>query len=252
MLLPNFQLKDEKQINRVKSLSKSGNAKKDQVASSVPPTNKDSISASSFPVSADVEDVYEQHQELKAIETGRKFVDKENLSYNPSESNKQPSSFPSNYPFNGREDVGVTSGTIERQRVDKQNFGGSTSQLNLSSYPQNSVDTEERVQKVSPPRRKTQRDEKSEKLGNWLKKDGSGSDFSTTSYKQQSMSSFTSNNIGSRKHEPEQPPPDGNIKELLEVGYKLRLFIRLVIALQLSQCGLNLFILFCLFRRKRP
>ncbi|PSR85118.1 Kinesin-like protein [Actinidia chinensis var. chinensis] len=202
--------------DRVKSLSKSGNAKKDQVTSSVPPTNKDSISASSFPVSADVEDVYEQHQELKAIETGRKFVDKENLSYNPSESNKQPSSFPSNYAFNGREDVGVTSGTIERQRVDKQNFGGSTSQLYSSSYPQNSVDTEERVQKVSPPRRKAQRDEKSEKLGNWLKTDGSGSDFSTTSYKQQSMSNFTSNNVGSRQHEPEQPPTDGNIKEILE------------------------------------
>ncbi|CAL5337863.1 unnamed protein product [Camellia sinensis] len=204
--------------DRVKSLSKSGNPKKDQVASLLPPPNKESISASSFPVSADVEDVYEQHQEVKVVDTGgRRVVEKENPSYNPSESNKQPSTFPSNYPFGEREDGGVTFGTVERERVDKQNFGGLTSQkMHSSSYLQNSVDTEERVQKVSPPRRKAHRDEKSEKPGNWLKKDGCGSDPSATSYKQQSTSNFTSSNVGSRQNEPEPPPPDRNINEILE------------------------------------
>ncbi|KAF5944680.1 hypothetical protein HYC85_018757 [Camellia sinensis] len=204
--------------DRVKSLSKSGNPKKDQVASLLPPPNKESISASSFPVSADVEDVYEQHQEVKVVDTGgRRVVEKENPSYNPSESNKQPSTFPSNYPFGEREDSGVTFGTVERERVDKQNFGGLTSQkMHSSSYLQNSVDTEERVQKVSPPRRKAHRDEKSEKPGNWLKKDGCGSDPSATSYKQQSTSNFTSSNVGSRQNEPEPPPPDRNINEILE------------------------------------
>ncbi|CAL5393260.1 unnamed protein product [Camellia sinensis] len=204
--------------DRVKSLSKSGNPKKDQVASLLPPPNKESISASSFPVSADVEDVYEQHQEVKVVDTGgRRVVEKENPSYNPSESNKQPSTSPSNYPFGEREDGGVTFGTVERERVDKQNFVGLTSQkMHSSSYLQNSVDTEERVQKVSPPRRKAHRDEKSEKPGNWLKKDGCGSDPSATSYKQQSTSNFTSSNVGSRQNEPEPPPPDRNINEILE------------------------------------
>ncbi|CAL5346942.1 unnamed protein product [Camellia sinensis] len=207
--------KDDHKINRVKSLSKSGNAKKDQVAS-LAPINKESISPSTFPVSADVEDVYEQNQEVK-VDTGRRVVEKENLSYNPVESNKHPSNFPSNYPFNGHEDSsGVTSGAVERERVDKLNSGGSTSQkMYSSSYSQSTGDTEERVQKVSPPRRKSQRDEKPEKPGNWLKKDSSGSDH-FTSYKQQNNSNFTSNNAGSRQYEPELPPPDGNINEILE------------------------------------
>ncbi|XP_057476918.1 kinesin-like protein KIN-13A isoform X2 [Actinidia eriantha] len=200
--------------DRVKSLSKSGNAKKDQVASAFPPANKESMSAPSFPISTDVEDVYEQYQEVKVVDTGRRVVEKDNMPYNPAESNKQPSS---NYPFNGRDDTGVIPSAIEMDRVDKQNFGGSTSQkVYSSSYSQNSVDTEERVQKVSPPRRKAHRDEKSEKLGNWLKNDGSGSDLSATSYKPQNVSNFTSNSVRSRPYEPEPPTPDGNINEILE------------------------------------
>lgn len=217
-------------MNRVKSLSKSSNTKKDQVVSSLPPSNKDSISASSIPVPADVEDDYEQYQEVKVVDTGRRVAEKEYESY------KQTSS---NYYFNSREDSGVTSGPVERERVDKPNFGFSTSQktqtgpaerervdkpnfgfptsqkTQTSSYLQNSVDTEEKVQKVSPPRRKL----RDEKLGNWLKNDGAGSDLSTTGYKQQNMSNFASNSLGSRPYEPEPPSPDGNINEILEVGY---------------------------------
>uniref|UniRef100_A0A5B7AI82 Kinesin-like protein n=1 Tax=Davidia involucrata TaxID=16924 RepID=A0A5B7AI82_DAVIN len=204
--------------DRVKSLSKSGNVKKDQVSSSLPPFNKESSSVSSFPVSADMEDVHEQHQEVKVVDTGRKVVEKEDPSYNPVDLDKQPSTFPSNYPFNGREESRVTSGAMERDRVDgKNNFGGSTSQKAYSSlYLQNSVDTEEKEKKVSPPRRKTYRDEKSEKLGNWLKKDGSGSDPSATSYKLQNTSNSNTNNVGSRQYEPEPPSHDGNINEILE------------------------------------
>ncbi|GFZ13993.1 P-loop containing nucleoside triphosphate hydrolases superfamily protein [Actinidia rufa] len=136
--------------NRLKVFQKAENAKKDQVASAFPPANKESMSAPSFPISTDVEDVYEQYQEVKVVDTGRRVVEKDNMPYNPAESNKQPSS---NYPFNWARRYWV--------------------------------DTEERVQKVSPPRRKAHRDEKSEKLGNWLKNDGSGSDLSATSYKPQ-------------------------------------------------------------------
>ncbi|KAL6989952.1 Kinesin-like protein KIN-13A [Sarracenia purpurea var. burkii] len=199
--------------DRVKSLSKTGNAKKDQIASSLAPATKESVSALSFPISVDPVDSYES-QEVKVVGTVKRVVEKDNLSYNPAESNKQLSS---NYPFNGCEDGGVTFGAIERERVDKQNLGGSTSQnVYSSSFLQNSVDTEERVQKVSPPRRKAHRDEKSEKLGNWLKNDGTGSDISATSYKQQNMSNFTGNNFGSRQFEPEPPTADGNINEILE------------------------------------
>lgn len=145
-----------------------------------------------------MEDVYEQQEVV--VDTGRRFVEKESM------------------PYNGREDGGMTSLAMERERVDKQNVGGLTSQKNYSSsFSQNAVDTEERVQKVSPPRRKAYRDEKSEKLGNWLKKDGGGSDPSATGYKQQNMSHFTSNSVGSREHEPEPPVPDGDINEILEV-----------------------------------
>ncbi|GFY85097.1 P-loop containing nucleoside triphosphate hydrolases superfamily protein [Actinidia rufa] len=62
--------------DRVKSLSKSGNAKKDQVASSLPPVNKESTSTPSFPISSDVEDVYEQYQEVKVVDAGRRVVEK--------------------------------------------------------------------------------------------------------------------------------------------------------------------------------
>ena len=184
------------------------------------------MSAPSFPVSTDVEDVYVQYQEVKVVDTGRRVVEKDNMSYNPTESNKQPSS---NYSFNERDDSGVIPSPIERDGVDKQNFSVSTSQkMYSSSYSQNSVDTEERVQKVSPPRRKAHRDEKSEKLGNWLKNDGSESDLSATSYKPQNVSNFISNRVRSRPYEPEPPTPDGNINEILEVGYNFTLLVRFI------------------------
>lgn len=180
--------------DRVKSLSRSGNPKKDQVASSLPSTAKEFVSTSSVPVPADVEDVYEQQEVV--VDTGRRFVEKEGM------------------PHNGREDGGMIGLALERE---KQNFGGLTSQKNYSSsFSQNAFDTEERVQKVSPPRRKAHRDEKSEKPGNWPKKDGSGSEPSTTGYKQQNMSHLTSNSVGSREYEPEAPVPDGDINEILE------------------------------------
>ncbi|XAR57078.1 Plus-end-directed kinesin ATPase [Bertholletia excelsa] len=202
--------------DRVKSLSRSGNMKKDQGNGPVPSTSKESVLTSSFPASAEMEDVYEQDQEPKVADTGRKVVEKDSISYNPSDSNKQSFSFQSNYPFNGRDDSGMASGAIEKDRLDKQNLGGSTSQKSYSSlYSQNAVDAEERVQKVSPPRRKSNRDEKSEKPGNWSKKDVAGSDLST-SYKQQNSSSIASNNVVSKQHESEYPLPDGNINEILE------------------------------------
>ena len=77
------------------------------------------------------------------------------------------------------------------------------------------VDTEEKVQKVSPPRRKTFRDDKPDKL---LRKDGTGFDQSNTPNQQQNTTH--TNNITHGQLETEAPL-DGNNNEILEVGYKL-------------------------------
>ncbi|KAF9673288.1 hypothetical protein SADUNF_Sadunf10G0008600 [Salix dunnii] len=199
--------------DRVKSLSKSGNARKDQAGSSLPPTNKDASSTSSLPVSVDVDDVYQQ-QEVKVM--GRRVVEKETSSYNPTaDYDKQPSSFPSGFSLNEREENGLSSDMADKERFESSSsFGSLASQKVNSSYTHHSADTEEKVPKVSPPRRKISREEKSEKNGNWLKKDGSGPDPPTTNSKQQNTGNYSASNTGSRQYEPD--PPVGNINAILE------------------------------------
>ncbi|XVF66216.1 hypothetical protein PTKIN_Ptkin10aG0017600 [Pterospermum kingtungense] len=200
--------------DRVKSLSKSGNPKKDQAVNSLPPSNKDAFSASSLSATADVEDVYEQQPEVKVVDTGRRVVEKD---VHTVDFDKQPSTFTSSYPFNGREESGMASGPTDRERFEMNNsYGGPSSQRVYSSNSQNSADTEEKVQKVSPPRRKTTREEKSEKIGNWAKKDGGGSDSSITNSRQaNAVNHNTTNNVGHRKYDPD-PSTDGNINAILE------------------------------------
>ncbi|KAJ9154508.1 hypothetical protein P3X46_027832 [Hevea brasiliensis] len=202
--------------DRVKSLSKSGNPRKDQNANSLPPTNKDVSSASSLPIFSDVDDVYEQQQEVKAVDTGRRVVEKETFSYNPTtDFDKHSPSFTSSYPLNGLDESG-SSGLVDKEWIEINNsYGGSTSQKVHSSYFQNSVDTEEKMQKVSPPPRKGSREEKLENLGNWLKKDNGGSDLPSTNSRHQSTGNYTANNTGSRHYDPD-PPSDGNINAILE------------------------------------
>ncbi|XP_022760573.1 kinesin-like protein KIN-13A isoform X2 [Durio zibethinus] len=199
--------------DRVKSLSKSGNPKKDQAVNSLPPSNKDASSASSLSATAGVEDVYETQQEVKVVDTGPRVVEKDVYTV---DFEKQPSTFLSSYPFNGREESEMASGPVDRERFEvNNNYGGSTSQRVYSSNSQNSADTEERLQKVSPPRKKVTREEKSEKMGNRAKKDGGGSDLSTTNSRQANAVNYNSTNNGHRKYDPE-PPTDENINAILE------------------------------------
>ncbi|KAL3508105.1 hypothetical protein ACH5RR_033487 [Cinchona calisaya] len=221
--------------DRVKSLSKSGNTKKDQGSSSVPPpSTKESSSAPFSSSSADVED-----QESKAVDTNRRVVEKEYTSYNSlSDLDKQPSSFTYNY-TSGREESTTTSSAPEKEKLDmKSSYVGSTSQkINSTPHSQNSADTEEKVQKTSPPRRKaylqysadteekvqkvsppcrkTNRDEKPEKLGNWPRKDYPNSELSS-GYKKQNVNSSDTNGVGSKQYEPEPPPREDSINEILE------------------------------------
>lgn len=176
-------------MNRVKSLSKSGNPRKDQVPNPAPQTNKEISSTSSIPASASAEDFNYQRQE-KTMDIGRKFVERENSSYSSAATaaDKQPLSFSSNYLSNGREEKGLPSASLDRERFEPKNSYGDTTSQKMNSYSQ--IDTGEKLQKVSPPRRKGSKDEKSERPANWMKRDANGSDTFTTNSKQQSTGNY--------------------------------------------------------------
>uniref|UniRef100_A0A2P2MI53 Kinesin-13A isoform X2 n=1 Tax=Rhizophora mucronata TaxID=61149 RepID=A0A2P2MI53_RHIMU len=202
--------------DRVKSLSKSGNPRKDQAVNTLPVTNKDVCSASSWPIPTEVDNTYEQQQELKAMDMARRVLEKESSSCSPPENAKQPLSSNPSLPHNGHEESGLASVSIDRELVETNNsYGGPTSKKTHSSYPQNSTDTQEKVKKVSPPHRKGSREEKPEKLGNWLKKDATVPDLSVTNSRQQSTANHKTNITGPLLYE-RDPPSDGNINEILE------------------------------------
>ncbi|CAN4094933.1 unnamed protein product [Withania somnifera] len=201
--------------DRVKSLSKSGNTKKDQTASLIP------SSAPTLAVSAGAGDAYEKPQEYKILDTSRRAMEKESTSYIPSSDFDKPSSrFGSNLTINGWEERGTNSGGMERGWVEVKNTYGIPA--GQKQYPttnlQTSADVVDKVPKVSPPRRKAYRDEKPEKPerpGNWSRKDVASVDSSSTSYRQQSTSTPTKS-AGSRQNEVSSPPRDENINEILE------------------------------------
>ncbi|XP_047945637.1 kinesin-like protein KIN-13A [Salvia hispanica] len=201
--------------DRVKSLSKSGNPRKDQ--SSLLPSNvKESSSATASSAAAEAEDFYEQHQESKLMDTSRRVLEKETSSYNFStEEEKLPSSFSSNFSINGRDESGVVG--MEKERFDVRNsLRGSTSQKTSSAgYTQSSNDVDEKVQKISPPRQKAYRNDRLEKQGLEIRRDFDNMDImSPTSYKQQNINTSNANNPVA-KPEPEQPR-DESINEILE------------------------------------
>ncbi|KAL1334826.1 hypothetical protein HN51_063781 [Arachis hypogaea] len=202
--------------DRVKSLSKSGNPRKDQAPSPVPQTTKEVSSTSSFPASVAAEEVNDQRQEVKTVDTGRRVVEKENSFYSSAAADvdRQPSSFSSSNLFNGREDKSLASVSTDRERVEMKSssYSDSTSQK-MNSNSQNDVN--QKVQKVSPPRRKGTKDEKSERAVNWMKRDANGSDQSTTSSKQQNSGNYNTVTTAPRQSETEASP-DGNINAILE------------------------------------
>nr|XP_029118769.1 kinesin-like protein KIN-13A [Elaeis guineensis] len=200
--------------DRVKSLSKSGNPRKDQATGSLVPSGKESASPSSFPFSVESEDPLEQNQEVKVAELPRKNM--ESFSHNStSEVDRNSSCMMPIYTHNGREENGVTLGSFEMERVDMKSSQSSYGNKIYSSV-QNSFDgqDEEKVPKVSPPRRKISREEKSEKVNYLLRKDGPP-ELPATGRKQQQMFDSTSN-IVSRQYEQEVSCNDGEIDALLE------------------------------------
>ncbi|XP_024004513.1 kinesin-like protein KIN-13A isoform X2 [Eutrema salsugineum] len=208
--------------DRVKSLSKSGNSKKDQTFNSLPPANKDVSLASSQLASNDAEDIFEpSSQEYNVQETGRR-LEKDNYSTSGIEF-KQPTHYPSSYPVNFREESEIPSISMDKGRSDTSNtFGGSTSQRNhsSSSYSQDTSDQEEKVKKVSPPRRKVSREDKPERPQYLSKREViSSSDIhDTKNYRQHNVStSQDTSDAASRQYEKTtEPSLDENIDALLE------------------------------------
>ncbi|CAH8391949.1 unnamed protein product [Eruca vesicaria subsp. sativa] len=206
--------------DRVKSLSKSGNSKKEQTFNSLPPANKDVSLASSFQLASNnADDVFEPPQEYNAQETGRR-VEKDRSYSSSGIEFKQPLNDPSPYPVSIKEESEIPSISMDRGRSDTS---GSTSQrMQSSSYPQDASDQEGKVKKVSPPRRKVSREEKPERHQNLSKRDSiSASDVPATINFRQLNSTTTSQNTSdtsSRQYETiaEPPSPDENISALLE------------------------------------
>ncbi|MED6106488.1 Kinesin-like protein KIN-13A [Stylosanthes scabra] len=201
--------------DRVKSLSKSGNPRKDQAPNPVLQTTKEISSTSSFPTSVDAEEVNDQRQEVKAVDMGRGVVEKENSFYSSAAADvdRQSSSFSSSSIFNGREDKSLASVSTDRERVEmKSSYSDSTSQK-MNSNSQNDVN--QKVQKVSPPRRKGTKDEKPERATNLMKRDANGSDQWSTSSKQQNSGNYNTVATAPRQSETETPS-DGNINAILE------------------------------------
>lgn len=157
-------------MNRVKSLSKSGNPKKDQAPGLLPSTVRESSSAISLPDFIGSEDVPDQIQEKKVSDMGKRVLEKDNFSYSSTaDYEKQQSSLSSNYsingreqtsvlsssyPFNGKEEGGVAYTSSDRERVDSRFGFGASGGHKVQPAAQNSNETVdgERVKKVSPPR----------------------------------------------------------------------------------------------------
>ncbi|KAL9266538.1 Kinesin-like protein [Drosera capensis] len=205
--------------DRVKSLSKTGNVKKDFLSSSGPLVNKDAQSMPSLHLTSDTEDVQDQFPDVRIANLNRRATGKETFSSKPTgDYDRQPTRFPSNKAASETDASSASLSSADKEAVETgPNFGGSTGQRMYSSYASNLADVEEKAQKVSPPRGKvSSRDDRSEQLGNWLKKEGSGSDPPATSYKLQNTSNARTSNNVSKHYEPEPSLHDGSLDALLE------------------------------------
>jgi len=167
--------------DRVKSLSKGGNIKKEQVTMQPVTSGKEST-YNSYPLSGESEEMMEQTQE-RHVDGSRKGIDNFTSNSSMEPERNSFSTIPS-YPHRGKEESSSRSGLSDRERGDlKPSQAGITSKMQSL---QDSVNAQEdvKVTKVSPPRRKANRDEKSERQSNFVKKE-SGPEISRTVLKQQ-------------------------------------------------------------------
>lgn len=205
--------------DRVKGLSKSSNLKKDQSASSLALPPKDSSSSPPLPLE-DAREFSDYNQTVANADVGRRSVDNPQY-YNQSEElGRHPSSLSSSYAFTSREESGFSS-MVENNRVNmREGIAGPVTNQKSTSAAMNSVDpyVDEKVQKVSPTRRKVSREEKPERQTNWIsKEDGKSEAFNAVRKQQQQFKEDpASNNAAPRTKERVQTDYDNDINAILQ------------------------------------
>jgi kinesin family protein 2/24 len=176
----------------------------------------------SYPLSAEGEETMDQIQENRYIDASRKVVEI-NASSSVDPDRNSFSMIPS-YPHRGKEETSSTSALNDRERVDlKSNPIGYSSK---AQSLQNSVNSQEedKVTKVSPPRRKANISEKSERQSNYVKREN-GPELSRIVHKQQLKqqqqqqrpSSTSASQVSSKQSEKESSCDDMEINAILEV-----------------------------------
>ncbi|CAD6272820.1 unnamed protein product [Miscanthus lutarioriparius] len=205
--------------DRVKSLSKGGNTRKEQSTGPTTTSSRESSSAPSYPLPAEAEEVPSQIQDKRPVDTYRKGI--ENFVSNASaEPDRNSFSMIPSYSNRGREENGAASGN-DRERYDLKS--SQTAYTSKAQLVQNSANTqeEEKVTKVSPPRRKASREDKSDRQSNYTKKDNVP-DTGRVGYKmqqakqQQQQQRPASASASSRQSEKESSCDDVEIDAILE------------------------------------
>jgi kinesin family protein 2/24 len=207
---------------------------------------RESSSAPSYPLSVEAEEIPNQIQEKRPVDTSRRGP--ENFTANSSiEPDRNTFSMIPSYSNRGREENGA-SGLNDRERVDLNSVRtGYNSKAQLIQNSANAQE-EEKTTKVSPPRRKAYREEKTEKQSNYTKKD-SVTEISRPGYKvqqarqlqqQQRPISASASQASSRLSEKESSCDDVEIDAILEVNN-----ILLVVLFTLNGTrGVNLYFLY--------
>ncbi|KAK3160822.1 hypothetical protein QOZ80_1BG0065290 [Eleusine coracana subsp. coracana] len=202
--------------DRVKSLSKGGNTKKEQFP--VQSISSKESTYPSYPLS-EAEETIERTQETRPLDASRKGV--ENFTSHSSMEPERNSSMIPSYQHRGKEESNSRSGLNDRERGDFK-----SSQIGLASKAQSLQDSvnsheEVKVTKVSPPRRKAYRDEKSERMSNYTKKE----EISRTGLRQQQQlkqqqqqisPSTSASHVSSKQSEKESSYEDMEINAILE------------------------------------
>ena len=189
-----------------------------------PVTSGKESTYNSYPLSGESEEMMEQTQE-RPIDGSRKGNDIFTSNSSMEAERNSFSTIPS-YPHRGKEESSSRSGLSDRERGDlKPSQAGITSKMQSLQDSVNAQDV--KVTKVSPPRRKANRDEKSERQSNFVKKE-SGPEISRTVLKQQQQlkqqqlqkpSSTSAPQVSSRQSEKE----DMEINAILEVIFIIRI-----------------------------
>ncbi|CAM0881226.1 unnamed protein product [Alopecurus aequalis] len=204
--------------DRVKSLSKGGNSKKEQFTAQFVSSSKESTNTS-YPLSSEAEETMDQIQENRHTDASRKVVEiSASSSVDP---DRNSFSMIPSYSHRGKEETSSTSALSDRERVDlKSNLTGYSSK---AQSLQNSVNSQEedKVTKVSPPRRKANISEKSERQSNYVKREN-GPEVSRIVHKpqlkqqQQRPSSTSASQVSSKQSEKESSCDDMEINAILE------------------------------------